>query len=123
MLDFLSESWLGALDERAQQVTLAGPAELQLEYTIGDVVYHVAFAGDTVRFRPGPAPDPAVRLVTDRAAAVTIARGETSAQRVFMNGGLTIEGDPRALVGALPAMRALDDIFAEIRADTDWGDA
>ena len=122
MLRFLSDAWLQALDHCASEVQLAEPLDLCVEHVVGDTVYHVAFSGRQVRFVPGAASDPAVRLLTSRPHAVAIARGETSAQRLFMNGELSLEGDAHALVLALPALRQLDDVFAEVRAGTDWGD-
>lgn len=123
MLRFLSDAWVQALDDRACGVRVAEPIELSVEHVVDDVVYHVAFHDGRVRFRCGAASAPTVRLVTTRAHAAAIARGETSAQRVFMNGGLSVEGDPHALVLAMPALREIDDVFGEVRAMTDWSDA
>jgi hypothetical protein len=123
VLRFLSDAWVRALDDRASEVQLAEPLELCVEHVVGDVVYHVAFTGRRARFVPGAAHEPAVRLLTGRSHAVAIARGETSAQRLFMNGELSLEGDAHALVRALPALRQIDDVFAGVRAVTDWGDA
>jgi hypothetical protein len=120
VLRFLSDAWLQALDDRTSEVHLVEPLDLCVEHVVGDTVYHVAFAGRQVRFVPGAAHEPAVRLRTSRPHAVAIARGETSAQRLFMNGELSLEGDAHALVRALPALRQLDDVFAEVRAETEW---
>ena len=126
MLRFLSDAWVQALDARAQGIRLSDAldqVDLRVEHVVDDVVYHVAVRDRAVRFVLGPATAPTVRLVTTRAHAAAIAQGRTSAQRVFMNGGLAVEGDPHALVRALPAMREIDDVFADVRAMTDWADA
>jgi hypothetical protein len=122
VLRFLSDAWIQALDDRASDLEVVEPLGLSVEHVIDDVVYHVAFQDGGVRFVRGPAPSATVRLVTTRAHAAAIARGETSAQRVFMNGELSVEGDSHALVRALPVLREIDDVFADVRAMTDWSE-
>ena len=87
MLAFLSDEWIAALDEAAQQdpalAELLRDARLVIEQavaTAGEVVrYHVAIGDDGVRVRPGPAEAPTIRFSQDRETAVAIATGALSA--------------------------------------------
>lgn len=120
MATFLTAEWVKALDEAASGLHYAAAAPLTVEHAVGAFAYHVAYADSRVRFLCGAAACPTVRLVADRDTAVAIARGELSAQRAFMNGLLRIEGDTLAFANALPAFRVLGDVFAAVRADTEW---
>lgn len=120
MARFLTDAWVDALDAAATQLRVGDDLELCVEHAVESFTYHVAYAAGRVRYRTGTADEPTVRLVADRDTAALIARGELSAQRAFMNGLLAIEGDTLALVNAQPALRAIGDAFAGVRASTEW---
>lgn len=59
-----------------------------------------------------------LRMTWDMAKA--IARGETSAQRAFLDGNMRIEGDAQALVGNTSGMAAVDAALTPLRATTNY---
>ena len=120
MARFLTDEWVDALDVAASELRVGDDVDLCVEHAVGAFTYHVAYTAPRVRYRTGPADAATVRLVADRDTAAAIARGELSAQRAFMNGLLAIEGDTLALVNAQPALRAIGDAFAAVRASTEW---
>jgi putative sterol carrier protein len=136
---FLSTAWVEALDRaaraRTDQTDPTDPtdqtvdAHLVVEQRIeGDgthppVVFHLTLDHGAVAVAPGPAPDPTVTFTQSRATARAIAAGETSAQRAFMTGGLRVGGDLQVLLAAQERIGALGDVFAAVRADTDFGPA
>jgi putative sterol carrier protein len=62
-----------------------------------------------------------VTLTEDRSTAVAVARGERSAQEAFMDGEVRVGGDIGELLAAQAALARLGDVFASVRADTDFG--
>jgi putative sterol carrier protein len=64
-----------------------------------------------------------VRVRADRATAAAIAQGTLSAQRAFMQGQLRVEGDTLTLSTTAGSLRDLDDVYADVRAGTDWSGA
>ncbi|MEO6628989.1 MAG: SCP2 sterol-binding domain-containing protein [Aquihabitans sp.] len=134
MLAFLSPDWLAALDEAAQaDPRLAeGTASLSLvveqrilkvpgaDSSTTDLSYHVSIDHGQVSVVPGPAPAPTVRFSQDLATARAIAQGSESAQRAFMTGRIQVGGDLRALVEHQEILGDLADVFASVRARTDF---
>ena len=120
MVRFLSDEWLGALDAAAAALVIDATITLCVEHVVDDVIYHVTYADGRVRVHGGVADNPTVRFRSDHATAAAIARGELSAQRSFMQGTLRIEGDTLTLTAAQASLRNLDDVFAEVRAGTEW---
>lgn len=129
MVRFLSPEWVDALD-RAVSDAAPLPASghspsaltLEIEHDVEGRRYHLAIRDGHVRFRSGPAAHATVRFCADRATAAAIARGALSAQQAFMGGHLRVGGDVAALARAQSVFAALDDVFAAVRADTDFGD-
>lgn len=140
MAEFLSTEWVRELHDAAQaaqatqatrveEAPAAPPAELHLvvEQRIdGDhahpaVVYHLTFDRGAVAVRPGPAPAPTVTFGQDRSTARAIATGAASAQRAFMTGDLRVGGDLQVFLAAQHVLGTLGDVFAEVRARTDFG--
>jgi putative sterol carrier protein len=120
---FLSPEWIGALDRAAvAQCTECGPelAGLVVEYDVDGTRYHLAFEATGVRAVDGAAEHATVTFRCDHATALAIARAELSAQRAFMGGRLRIGGDAAALVRAQSAIAQLPDLFAAVRAETEW---
>ena len=120
MATFLSAEWIDELDAAAAAITVEALPALCIEHFVDDFVYHVAYEDSRVRFRVGEAQQPTVRITTDRVTAASIARGELSAQRAFMNGFLRVDGDTLRLANAQPSLRLLPDFFADVRETTEW---
>jgi hypothetical protein len=132
MARYLSPAWLEAVDRAVQadgalRDATAG-VHLVVQHVVrggagpeGDVCFHVAIDDGSVRVRPGPASSPSVTLTEDRSTAVAVARGERSAQEAFMDGEVRVGGDIGELLAAQAALARLGDVFASVRADTDFG--
>ena len=63
---------------------------------------------------------PDVTLVVDRVTAAALAQGTLNAQRALTDGRLSIRGDARTLAAADATLAALGDVFAAVRAATDF---
>jgi putative sterol carrier protein len=126
---YLSPAWLSALQDAAdasstlpgatagmhlvvQQVVTGGPD--------GDVAYHVIVDDGRTTVRAGRADDPTITFTQDRDTARAVSRGELSAQGAFMAGRIRIRGDLPALVAQQDALLRVDDIFASVRATTEY---
>jgi len=121
---FLSDEWIAAMDATARAV--AAPTGLVVEQLVrdvpsrGDVRFHVVFAEAGARVLGGAAPRADVRLSSDYATAVALARGEINAQEALSHGRLRIVGDVNALVARSEALLALGDVFGRVRAATEY---
>lgn len=129
MVSFASPEWIAALD-------LAARADDSLGAAVGEAVALTQVVVDatgepiaawTLRLGPdgasvsaGRADDAQVVLRGDAATVGAIARGELSAQEAFLAGRLRLGGDVEALLTHAPALAALGDVFATVRADTEW---
>ncbi len=104
MVDFLSDAWITALGSAASSIDISSDVSLKVRQTIHDttddteVCWHVSLEAGKVEVSRGPGPEPDVGLVTDRATADGIHRGEISAQRAFLDGRIQILGDITALI-------------------------
>lgn len=94
------------------QVVTAGPE--------GDVTYHLQVAGGAARFGPGPADPEHVRMEQTWDTAVAVATNELSAGDAFVNGHVRLYGDQQRLLAAQPVFGALDAVFTEVRARTEY---
>lgn len=130
-MQFLSDEWLAALDDAArrrvpadddlaavsmtvEQVVTDGPS-WRLRIDQGSLSVEVLAAGSP------PAQDGIVRLISDRKTAADIAAGRRAALDAFIAGDLVIGGDVRPLIEHGTALEAVGDLFAELRAQTDFG--
>ena len=132
MLPYLSDDWIRALDRAVQesarlQAATAGTSIIvQTVVTgtpAGSTTYAVALDRGTNRVLPGTADHVDVSFTCDLPTAAGIATGVESAQAAFMAGRLRIGGDTRALMDNQAVLADLDDVFAAVRADTDFGGA
>lgn len=126
---FASSEWIAALDVAARADATLGHV-VEEPVALAQVV--VDTAGEpvtawTIRLGPhgasvagGRADDAQVALLGDAATVGAIARGELSAQQAFLDGRLRLGGDVDALLAHAPALAALGDVFAAVRADTEW---
>ena len=62
----------------------------------------------------------ALTLSLDWDLAVSINRGELSAQRAFLDGQILLDGDPSVLLGHQASLAAIDDRLADLRARTSY---
>lgn len=106
------DSGMTDVDVVVQQVVTGGPD--------GDVTYHVHLDRGAVHVRPGPADDPAVTFIQSWETAGAIARGELSAQGAFMTGRIRVRGDLAQLVAHSELLANVDDVFADLRAQTTY---
>ena len=84
------------------------------------MAYHVDVHADAVRITPGIASDPTVTFIQDWETAAAIGRGELSAQGAFMAGRIRVRGDLPRLVECGGVFGSLDDVLADLRAQTTY---
>ena len=129
MLRYLSLEWIDAVAARvADDRNLAGLAhehEIGLTQLVtggpeGDVTYHLQVGGGSVAFAPGLADPEHVRMEQSWDTAVAVATGTLNAQEAFIGGQIRLHGDQGRLLAAQPVFGALDAVFADVRADTEY---
>jgi putative sterol carrier protein len=86
----------------------------------GDVTYHLQVGGGSVAFAPGLADPEHVRMEQSWDTAVAVATGTLNAQEAFIGGQIRLHGDQGRLLAAQPVFGALDAVFADVRADTEY---
>jgi len=131
--EFLSPPWLRELDRAVRAATgVSALAPIVIEQVVNEVPgrgavsyrFHVDAGGARVTVGPfveGDAPARAdVRLTTDYATAVAIARGTENAQIALSRGRLRLGGDIDTLVRRAAALTALGDATAALRAVTTY---
>jgi putative sterol carrier protein len=126
---YLSPEWLDAAGaalagDDALAAALAG-VTLTVEQIVdgtpdGTVRWHLAIEDGKVALTPGPAARPDVRFTTTYAVAAAVARGESSAQRAFIEGGLRVGGDLSSVVAHQRTLAAVDDALVDVRAATTY---
>jgi len=130
VLAYLSDDWIRALDRAVQESTRLQAATADTSIVVqtvvtgtasGSTTYAVTLDRGTNRVRPGAADHVDVSFTCDLSTAADIATGAESAQAAFMAGRLRIGGDTRTLMDNQAVLADLDDVFAAVRADTDFG--
>lgn len=130
-MEFLSDDWLAAMDAAARGRVV--PADDPLA-DVSLVVEQVVTGGPSWRLvvdggrcaveaiAPGtePAAEPDVRLTSDRTTAAAIASGQRPALEAFIAGELVLGGDVRSLLEHRAALEVLGDLFAEVKAQTEF---
>ena len=131
MVTYLSTEWIDRLrDAAASDADLRAAVEgveLSLQQVVtdapsGDVAYYVTFDDGDVYVQAGSVRDPDVTFTQDYGTAVGVARGELSALDALRDGRVMLTGDPTALQDRADALAALDAVFAEVRAETEYPD-
>jgi putative sterol carrier protein len=129
---FLSDEWIDALDAAASSApALAGVLadgtdvdELVIEHVVDDEgterAFHLVLGHGPARAHRGRADEPTITFAQDRATASAIASGAASAQSAFMSGKLRLGGRVDLLLEHHGALAELDDVFAAVRAQTQW---
>ena len=129
MVRYLSLEWIDAVAARvADDRNLAGLAhehEIGLTQLVtggpeGDVTYHLQVGGGAVAFAPALADPEHVRMEQSWDTAVAVATGALNAQEAFIGGQIRLHGDQGRLLAAQPVFGALDAVFADVRADTEY---
>lgn len=122
MLEYLSNEWIEEADAAIRASGLCTPDghRFAVQQQVGEVMFHMVFDGEGARVSSGPAPDPEVVFSQTRETAVAIAKGELSAEEAVLNGDVTFEGDPMALLSHRRLLARAEDVFAEVRGRTDW---
>lgn len=130
MTRFLSPEWLAELDaavaSHPRLAELTEGVRIVVEQRItdtgqsGEVVYHVVLDHGAGSVVAGPAVDPTVTFTQDVEVARAIASGEESAQRAFMSGDLRVGGNLLDLTAHQGVLVGLGDVFAAVRAATDF---
>ncbi|HSL58933.1 MAG TPA: SCP2 sterol-binding domain-containing protein [Acidimicrobiales bacterium] len=129
MARFLSAEWVADLDRAARTSAPLAAATADLDLVIeqvvtggpdGDVAFHLVLRGGEARAVAGRADAPTITFTQPWAVARAVARGEESAQGSFMSGDLRVGGDVAALIAHQGALAGLDDVFADVRAATEW---
>lgn len=119
---YLSEEWIEEADAalRASGLCMPEGDPFAVEQRVGEVVFHMVFDETGARVSSGPADDPAVVFCQSRDTAVAIVQGELSAEEAVLNGEITFEGNPMALLSHRRLLARAEDVFADVRARTDW---
>lgn len=125
-VDFLSDEWLAALDDAARARVAPDDDPLgRVSMTIDHVVvggphWRLTVDAGALSVTPAPEGEPDVRLTSDRETAAGIASGRRAALDAFIAGDLRLGGDVRRLIDERAALEAMGDVFAAVRADTDY---
>jgi hypothetical protein len=121
--EYLSPAWFDAADRalRADPDLAAAAAgvHLVLQQTVEDpppgTTWHIRVADGTVGLATGEATDATVTFRCDRATALDVHVGRTSAQAAFMAGNLQVGGDIGALLAHQELLSGLGDVLAPLR--------
>ena len=127
MAEYLSDAWIADLDEVLRACgDLTSLAPLVIEQVVHDVPgrgtvrYRCEIGTGGARVVTDGDGRPDLRLTTDYATAVAIARGRENAQSVLAAGRLRLGGDVEALARHAAALGALADATAKLRDTTTY---
>ena len=126
---YLTQEWLDAAQRAVEHDMTLIDATKGVHLTVqqmvtggpdGDIAYHVVVDNGAVHVAGGEAGDATVTFVQDWDTACAIGRGELSAQGAFMTGLIRVGGDLPKLVEHGNVFGSVDDVFAELRAQTTY---
>ena len=119
---YLSPEWIEEADAalRASGLCTSEGDRFAVEQRVGEIVFHMVFDGSGACMGSGPATDPAVVFSQGWETAVAVAQGQLSAEEAVLNGEITFEGDPMALLTHRRLLDRVDDVFNEVRVRTSW---
>lgn len=125
MAAFLSDAWLSELSDAAAAAEMPDGARLVVQQVVvepdgSETAYAVRVEDGRLAVVPGRAEAFDVSFTQHRRTAVAIARGERSAQAAFLAGDLRIGGDVTRLSSQAALLGAISDLFARVRATTQW---
>ena len=126
---YLTSEWLDAAHDALEQSTALADATSDAQLTVqqvvtggpeGDVTFHFAVDHGRVKLVGGEAGDATVTFIQSWDTATAVARGEQSAQGAFMNGQIRVRGDLPKIVEYGAIFGGVDDVLADLRADTTY---
>ena len=117
---FLSGEWVDAVDAALTGTTLPPDLDLTVAHIVDDVAYVVRVREGRASAKLGTTDDADLVLREDYATAAALARGELTAQQAVAEGRLKLAGAVDVLVDKGPALVALFDALAAVRADTSY---
>ena len=123
---FLSPEWIQALDDAARADGSRGDLDhepLVVEQRVtgtpwGEVIYHAQLGVDP-HVAAGSADTPQLVIITDYETASAMHRGELNAQRAIAVGRMKVRGQVDALLRHSETLRAIGDLFGEVREHTE----
>lgn len=123
MPEYLSPAWFDAADRAlradAGLTTASRGIHLVLQQTVEDLAlsttWHIRVDDGAVGLTIGAAPDATVTFRCDRATAIDVQQGRTSAQAAFMAGHLRVGGDVGALLAHQELLAGLTDVLDPLR--------
>jgi len=121
--EYLSPAWFDAADvalrSDAALATASTGIHLVLQQTVEDpeaaTTWFIHVDDGDVGLTVGEAPVATVTFLCDRATAVDVQQGRTSAQAAFMAGRLRVGGDVGALLAHQELLAGLTDVLAPLR--------
>ncbi len=132
---YLGDEWItaadSALSEAWQQVSDKGEEQTTIAYAVKDAPgsdgkkakaqWTVSYGPDGASVTSGAPPDdPDATMELDYETAVSIARGESSAQVAFMQGRLKLGGDVTLLIRGADHLGEVGDALGSLRDTTDF---
>ncbi len=111
-----TDAWVARLDSALSECSVDPEVDLVLEHRVANedgsvFCWHVRVARGRASAATGPSGDEhadrRVSFASDRETAREMAEDGRSIQRAFAQGRLHLDGDPRLLIAARPAMDAI----------------
>lgn len=126
---YLTHEWLEAaqrsLDADSALSAACADADLSVQQIVtggpdGDVAYRLHLDHGEVLVDEGEVEGATVTFIQAWDTAAAIARGQLSAQGAFMAGLIRVRGDLAQLVAHSDVLAAVDDLLADLRAETTY---
>lgn len=119
---FLTAAWVSELNTAAERLgPIGGPGKVVIAIEVPPVsAYHVVIGTEGVHAAAGVPPDADLVLTCDEPTARALAQNTTNAQQTLMDGRLQIRGSIDRLASLRDALTVLGDVFAAVRASTDF---
>lgn len=116
-MQYLSDEWILEANKAVQEEQPLD-ADLVAGYRLDSgFSYAIRFGPDRVSISRDCS-QATITFVTTEATATKIALGERSAQRAFLDGELSVEGDINALLGHAKQLTAIQDRLGSLRIRT-----
>lgn len=111
MTDLFTSAWIADLDRRCRALSFDPEFALTIEQRVvgakDEFIWHTSVKDGRARVLEGAADGPDIVFRSDAATAEAIVSGEKSAQRAFLDGELTLDGNIGRLIEAVPVLQAL----------------
>jgi hypothetical protein len=120
---FLSDAWVAAANRAVSGLApVSEPLVVGVTVTgdpQGDRSHQLILGPDRVGVERGPGPV-SVAMTLGWELAVAINQGRESAQRAFLDGRLSLSGDPVVLLGHQAHLAQVDDVLGQLRLRTTY---